>query len=127
MSLRHELWFSNPYISAEPNDVYLRYFKLWFMLEISKVYTSDCKNIEIRKFEFVTKTQFLSKLISPQTWQKEQAKTLRLCDLVAPLGLILSTQVCMGKLISACFILEIENNVGFNNSFSIGKFIVENI
>ena len=90
-------------------------------------YTSDCKNIEIRKFELVTKTQLLSKLISPQTWQKEQVKTLRLCDLVAPQGLILSTQVYMGKLISACFILEIENNVGFNNSFSIGKFIVENI
>ena len=48
-------------ISLQPNFVNLRYFKLWIMLDqiglkYHRFTSSGCKDIGIRKFEFVAKT-----------------------------------------------------------------------
>ena len=65
LSLCHTLGFSNPYIFATPwhrpqkfqtkNPVRLNYLSLKYV----RFTPSGCKYIEIRKFEFVAKTQFL--------------------------------------------------------------------
>ena len=56
LSLCHKLWFSNVYIFA---------FQCQRSLKYKRFTQLGCKDIRIRKFEFVTKTQFILKL-----WEK---------------------------------------------------------
>ena len=53
LSLCHKLWFSNPNIYREHNQLQLRYFHLWILLGITYIGI---------KFKFVAKTQFLCSL-----------------------------------------------------------------
>ena len=65
MSLCYKLGFSNPYIFPT-QFVYLTYFKLWILLDqvilarnVKFLHHQVVKKIQIRKFEFEAKAQFL--------------------------------------------------------------------
>ena len=65
LSFCHKLWFYNPYIFATL-WCKLWYYKLrqldlteFFCLKYQRSTTSGCKDIWIKKWEFVAKTQFL--------------------------------------------------------------------
>ena len=61
LSLSHKLKFCNSFLSVQSTGVKLRYFKLRLFNPTEVIVSAimGCKDIRIRKSEFVAKNQFL--------------------------------------------------------------------